>query len=79
MSYVSEIINSSVLENILHVPFELKNRKVEVLIIPVQELNNKNYTNNSLYGILGKYKNSDLIEQEENAWASAVEAKYGNS
>ena len=79
MNYISHIINSSELENIFNLPSEFKNRKVEVLVIPLNEERTEPNQEKSLYGILGKYKNNLLIKNEKNAWTIAVEEKYGNS
>lgn len=33
----------------------------------------------NLRGALSKYKNDNLKKEEDNAWAMAVQEKYGNS
>lgn len=79
MNYVSKIIDSSELENIINLPIEYKNRKLEVLVMPVKEENNEYFPNQSLLGILSKYKNTSLIELENSAFSLAIKEKYGNS
>ena len=77
MNYYSEIISSVELENVINIPDELKNRDVELIIIP---FNNHNISKNkSLYGILSKYKNSELIEKENFSWLNQVVEQNGNS
>ena len=70
-----EIINSDKLENIIHIPENLKHKNVEILIIPVQE---KKSGIGKIRGALKKYSNTDLIENESKAWEMAVAEKYGN-
>ena len=76
MNFISEVINSSQLENIINLPFELKNREVEVIVIPYRENSEKKHKSPSMYGILSKYRNPNLIENEKSAWMDAVEEKH---
>jgi len=41
--------------------------------------NPNNIINNSLFGILSKYKNTELISLEKDAWKSIVVENNGNS
>jgi hypothetical protein len=41
MQFVRAIVESSSLENVVEIPREFKNRKVEILILPLQEKKKK--------------------------------------
>lgn len=47
-------------------PSSLINRKVEILIFPIDEVNKKNRKKKSLSGFLSKYANTSLIEKFAN-------------
>ncbi|MEK6455899.1 hypothetical protein [Caldifermentibacillus hisashii] len=79
MDFVRVIKNSNDLEKFIDIPKGLKNRKVEVIILPytdkedVEQVEKKN-----LRGALSKYKNEVLRAQESDAWSKAVVDKYEN-
>ena len=79
MQYISQIVNSSELENIISLPLEYRNKKVEVFVVPMIESQIFEVSTNSLYGILSKYGKADLKPLEKDAWELAMKAKYGNS
>lgn len=57
-----------------------KNQKLIITILDefVEELPQKKKVNN-VRGMLAKYANKDLREQEVTAWEKAVVEKYGNA
>ena len=80
MSFVRKITNSDVLADIIDLPKELKNKKVEIIILPYENTNNSDILKKkSLRGALAKYKNEELREKENEAWPNATVGKYENS
>lgn len=81
MEFVRTVINSDILESIIIVPESLKRQKVEVLILPVNDVNEvmQNQKLKSLKGALKEYKNTDLIKEESSAWSKAMVEKHDNS
>lgn len=80
MDFVRIIKNSNDLENFIDIPEGLKNRKVEVIILPFADKEkSENIEKKSLRGALSKYGNRELMAQEENAWSKAVVDNYENS
>jgi len=81
MEFVRQIIDSSLLDKIA-LPQSLKNKKVEIIILPINEEKKdteQERTIDSFVGILAKYKNPELIPIEKDAWAEAMVEKHGNS
>ncbi len=68
MEFVRKVVNGTDLINIVEIPKSLVNRKVELLILPIDEKIKTNKEKKSLSGFLSKYANSDLIQKEENVW-----------
>lgn len=80
MNFIRKITNSDVLADIIDIPKELRNRKVEIIILPYENGNNPNiFKKKSLRGALAKYKNEELQKKENEAWISTVVEKYENS
>lgn len=79
--FLREIKDSQELESIFNIPEGLKNKKVEVIVLPYNETkeNLDKLKNVSLRGSLSKYKNKDLYSEEKEAWSKAVRDKYENS
>ena len=78
MECVRQIINSELLDK-LYLPIHLRNRKVEVIVMPVEEASvGKKKPIESLIGILHKYADPELISTEKGAWAKAMERKYAD-
>ena len=77
MNYVRKVTNSDVLANVIDLPKELKNRKVEIIIIPYD--NSHGVVQKNMKGALAKYKNQALQVNENEAWPSAVVEKDENS
>ena len=74
MNFIRKIIDSDSLDSIVDLPPELKNRRVEVIVLPVEEDNNQ--ANKSLRGILNKYADSELRKKEKVAWQMRVAENY---
>ncbi len=77
MNFVRKVTNSDVLANIIDIPTELKNKKVEIIILPYDNTDIPKYKN--VKGALSKYKNEELQGKENGAWASATVERYENS
>lgn len=68
MEFVRKVVNGTDLKSVIEMPSSLINRKVEILIFPVEETKNKNRRKKSIAGFLSKYANPDLIKKEQNIW-----------
>lgn len=68
MEFVRKVVNGTDLESVVEMPSSLINRKVEILIFPVEETKKQNKRKKSIAGFLSKYANPDLINKEENIW-----------
>ena len=67
MEIVRKVLQGSDLKNVIEIPSNLMNKKLEILIIPIEE-SKKKKSKKSLSGFLSKYANIDLISKEENVW-----------
>lgn len=79
MDFIRTVTNSNILTGIINIPKNLKNKQVEILILPVENDDSKKEfpaKNKKLRGIFKKYSNIKLIKHEKSAWTSAVEEKY---
>ena len=73
MEFVRKVVNGIDLKNGIEVPNNLINRKVEILIFPLdRESIDKSKKKKSLSGALSKYANPKLISKEKDAWMEAV-------
>lgn len=73
MEFVRIIKDSADLEKFLDIPPSLRNKKLELIILPYADSSNiDNESNKSLKGALRKYKNKSLLSQEGDAWRQAV-------
>lgn len=75
MNSIRKVANSDILDGILDIPENLKNRKVVITISAYEDISK----GKSLRGSLAKYKNDNLRKEEDNAWAMAVFEKHENS
>ena len=78
MEFLRVIKDSDDLANVIDIPKELRNRKVEVIIFPYEDIE-EDTKRRSLRGALSKYKNEALRDAESGAWSKAVVDKYENS
>lgn len=82
MKFVRTIANSNILVNVLDIPEELRNKKVEIIILPYDNsdnLNLKDHNKKRMFGTLEKYKNKELRNKENEAWANATVENHENS
>lgn len=68
MEFVRKVVNGVDLEGVVEMPKSLINSKVEILIFPIEEKEQRNKKKKSLSGFLSKYANESLIDKEENVW-----------
>lgn len=68
MEFVRKVVNGTDLKDIIDIPDNLINKKVEILIFPIDEKEKKRKSKKSLSGFLAKYAKPNLIEKEENVW-----------
>lgn len=68
MEFVRKVVNGSDLINVIDMPNSLINRKVEILVFPIEDNKKKLKKKKSLAGFLSKYANPSLMEKEENVW-----------
>jgi len=78
MEYLRKTVNSDALAAVFDLPISLRNRNVEVIIMPADNVGDQTHTRKSTKGCLKKYANPALIQLEKNAWAKAVEEKYAD-
>ena len=82
MKFVRRVANSDVLANIIDIPEELRNKKVEIIILPYENMESvdlKEQKKKRERGALAKYRNKKLQEKENEAWANAAVEKHENS
>ena len=63
MEFVRKVVNGTDLIDIIEIPSSLVNKKVEILIFPIEET--KKQSKKSVAGFLSQYANPDLIKEEE--------------
>lgn len=79
MDFIRTITNSSLLGNFIDLPAKLKNRQVEILILPVEDEVKPQRIPSKVRksrGALKKYRNPALAKLEKSAWKKAAEAKH---
>lgn len=82
MNFVRKVANSDILASIIDIPESLKNKKVEILILPIEDDSEEKQVLTHIAkarGSLKKYSNIDLIPEEENIWEKVMKEKYENS
>jgi hypothetical protein len=78
MNVIRKIVDSDALRSFIDVPMSLKNKKVEVIILPVVDRTFDTTKKRSAYGILRRYANPELATAESSAWQDAIRAKYAD-
>ena len=70
MNAIREILDSSVFKNIIFLPEDFKNRKVEVIILPVESNNEQKNAFNpkDFIGTLNIDNVEDVIKNIRNEW-----------
>ncbi|QSQ10285.1 hypothetical protein H0A61_02686 [Koleobacter methoxysyntrophicus] len=82
MKFIRKVANSDILAGIIDIPEELKSKKVEIIILPYENMDNpdlEEQKKKNVRGALTKYKNKELQEKEKEAWANAAVRKHENS
>jgi len=78
MECVRQIVDSNLLDKI-QLPLNMRGRKVEIIIMPVDEVSTrKKKPIDNLIGILQHNANPELMHLEKGAWAKAMEAKHAD-
>lgn len=78
MEFLRVIKDSDDISKIIDIPKGLRNRKLEVIIFPYEDIED-DVKKKNLRGALSKYKNKELQAIEGEAWSKAVVKKYENS
>lgn len=68
MDFVRRVVNATDLINIIEMPSSLINKKVEILVFPIEEKKVKSKKKKSIAGYLSKYAKPELIAQEDDVW-----------
>ena len=82
MQAVRTTLNSARLASIIDLPIALRNREVEIIVLPSQvtpaaeKPDDEKSSVGSIMGILKEYANPALRELEEGAWERAAVEKY---
>ncbi len=79
MDFIRTVTNSNILINVIKIPKSLKNKQVEILILPVEtDISKKEIPvkNKKMRGALKKYSNTKLLKQEKSSWMAAAEEKH---
>ena len=76
MEFVRRITTGQELSKAFALPSEMLNRKLEIIILPLDEAAKPATEKKSLRGCWAKYANPELIPLEEGAWGRAIEDDY---
>jgi hypothetical protein len=79
MEALRQIVDSEELQKIINLPDSFKNRKLELVVLPAGDEKTDEESPKRAKGFLNRYKNIELIKEEELAWEKAVLEKHGNS
>ncbi|MCL2081081.1 MAG: hypothetical protein FWH16_03160 [Oscillospiraceae bacterium] len=80
MDFVRQIVDSSLLDKII-LPHSMRNKKVEVIVLPLNDDKTEGGNGGSIdnfVGILEDYRDISLIPMEKHAWAEAAEEKHAS-
>jgi hypothetical protein len=78
MEVVRKIIDSDTIDWIIDLPVSFKHKKVEVLVLPVGDVQSGSKSKGSAFGALKSYGNPSLIKKESSAWTVSIGEKYAN-
>jgi hypothetical protein len=78
MEYLRKTVNSDVLVPIFNLPASLRNRSVEVIVLPDDGDTNEKPCKKSAKGCLKKYASPALIPLEKDAWATVAGEKHAD-
>jgi hypothetical protein len=76
MDAIRKIINSDKLISVVNIPKSLRDKQVELIILPVADRGREQPSTKKGFGILKKYAKPELIASEDGAWATAIREKY---
>lgn len=74
MEYVREITDSNKLLPLFNLPQAMRNKRVEVIILPLDETAKP--STRSLRGALSRFAKPELQAMESEAWANEVKEKH---
>jgi hypothetical protein len=77
MEMIRKIMPAQQLSPIMHIPPQMQNSRVEVIVLPVVDTKAPPRATDTMKGYLKQYANPALIEQEKNAWTINLKEKYG--
>lgn len=72
MDYLRQTIDSDKLGDVLNLPLSLRNKRVEVIILPAEDTPAGQPQAGTAFGCLKQYANPALIAQEKGAWERAA-------
>ncbi len=75
MNFIRKIANSDLLAGIINIPEHMRNKKVEIIILPYEEEGKENLkpaVQPRVKGLLHRYANVSYLPLEGSAWAEAV-------
>ena len=78
MEAIRRIVDSDKLSAIVDLPSSMKNKQVEVIILPAADQDKVKKPTASMKGVLNKYANAELMPLEKGAWKEAAVQKHGN-
>ena len=78
MEMIRKIMQAQQLSPVMPIPPQMQNSRVEVIVLPVSEINETSRSAGTMKGYLKRYANPALMEQEKNAWTINLKEKYGN-
>ncbi len=77
MEAVRKIVDASLLASVISLPWKVKDLRVEVIVMPVNDTAESAHCSGvSLKGCLKAYANTALMEQEKHAWEEHAVEKY---
>lgn len=68
MEFIRKVVNGVDLKDFIEIPNSLINKKVEILIFPIEEIKTKKKEKKSLSVFLSKHANTSLVEKKEDIW-----------
>ncbi|MDF2716309.1 MAG: hypothetical protein K0R28_3234 [Paenibacillus sp.] len=79
MNFIRKVTNSDALKHIVDLPESLRNKDVELIILPIVDPSPSKQvvpSSPTARGALKQYANVDLIDHEKNAWEKGAQEKH---
>jgi hypothetical protein len=79
MNFIRKVTNSDALKHIVDLPESLRNRDVELIILPLGDQSPSKQALSSSHtarGALKQFANPDLLQHEQDAWEKGVQEKH---